>query len=858
MMEDNDPVPSKEKSGENNDSLSTGPASPLPRPIFYLTLAFVLGIGLGTPAFHRCPDAVPLVAVAILLIVHFSLAFAANDRLRRFILPLTLFLSLGLLAARSSAPCLPSHPRLEPFLGESPTLFIARVIHPPDFTPDKVRLPLLLERAIRGKEEISIGVNVLASLRREHFRPGRLAAGDWLAVRLRLKRFHNFTNPGGFDYVRHQAEQGFYARAFISDGHMIVKLAAPPPFQSKYTLNAFMKPLDRFRQKTLQWVTSHLPPDATAFYAALILGYQRLVSQEWFDHLARTGTTHLLSIGGLHLGLVSLFVFRAVSSLVRFFCPSILQAGSDRQIALWPALLAGTAYAGIAGFTSPPIWRSMLMLTVCLIAAYRYRNPDPLSVLALSALAILVINPNAFWQISFQLTFVCMFAIFTLYPSLERFRLNRLHPAFAYERWPGRLVRPFEEAFWLSVAVSILVLPLTVYYFYGISAAGFVANIILVPFVGFVVLPSSLASVALFAIQEQIGTAVLHLAGWSIHITQRMIIWFSDFSWSFFWVGKPSRFSLLVCYATVAALFWIRTLKTRILATAALLLLMGASTLADSAMRNPQIARELRVNVVDVGQGASTLVRFPCGETMLVDGGGFPGDSLDTGRAVVAPFLWYSGIRRLDHVVLSHDHPDHSRGLRFILSHFHVGCFWETGIRGEPDGCMPLAEIAGKRGIPVRKIMETPSGLSVGTCAVRFLHPSRDYVREKWDGRDLNDISAVVQIDYQNTHCIIPGDISRTQEMLIFRDHIIQGPVFLIAAHHGSGRSTSPFLLDHLKPAAVAFSCGFENPFRFPAETVLAECRTRRIPTFRTDYDGAIQAVSDGTQWRVSPVMLNQ
>ncbi len=81
----------------------------------------------------------------------------------------------------------------------------------------------------------------------------------------------------------------------------------------------------------------------------------------------------------------------------------------------------------------------------------------------------------------------------------------------------------------------------------------------------------------------------------------------------------------------------------------------------------------MRVDVIDVGQGTSTLVRFPTGETMLVDGGGIPDDSYDIGRGVLAPFLWHEGIRRLNYVALSHDHPDHGAWASLHPSQFRRG-----------------------------------------------------------------------------------------------------------------------------------------------------------------------------------------
>ena len=184
----------------------------------------------------------------------------------------------------------------------------------------------------------------------------------------------------------------------------------------------------------LHWLRTSLDPDTAAFYAALLLGYQRLLSPAWQEHLARVGVSHLLSIGGMHLGFFSMAVFWLVRFLIRTFRPSILQHTSDRMLALWPALAAAVLYALVAGFSVPPIWRSTLMLTLCLTAACSYRSPDQLSVLAAAALVILAADPNSLQQISFQLTFACMFAIFTLYPRFESLHLTKTLPVLSRTR----------------------------------------------------------------------------------------------------------------------------------------------------------------------------------------------------------------------------------------------------------------------------------------------------------------------------------------------------------------------------------------------------------------------------------------
>ena len=512
-----------------------------PRPFSWLVIAFVTGIA----AEHCCPWAVPMVwattGVFLLLALLLPGLFSQSISWRSPVVALVLFCTLGFFAGRLARPDLPAPPSLEPFLDSSQTLFLGEVSSPLDFYPDKTRLPLQLHAVVVEGRSIPIAGGVLLTLGKTRSVPADWFPGDMIALSLSLKPLHNFNNPGGYDYVRSQAERGINARAYVADDRFVVKLALTSDAFPMSVLKTARSGLERFRQRALLWLQGNLPPDVAAFYAGLLLGYQNLLADSWMEDLNRAGVTHLLSISGLHMGLVALLVFWIVRRLLRMLCPFVLRRIDDQRIAVWPALLAAATYALIAGFSVPPIWRSMVMLTICFGAAYWYIAPDPFSVLAASALVILLADPNSLWQISFQLTFVCMFAIFSLYPKLERFHLTSVHPAFTRDKLPGKLIAPFEEAFWLSIAVNIMVLPLTAYYFQGISLAGFLANIVLVPLTGFFVLPPGLASLGIFAFSDKLALPFLKLGGFFLEIFQALLKWFSHLSWSYFWVGSVCR-----------------------------------------------------------------------------------------------------------------------------------------------------------------------------------------------------------------------------------------------------------------------------------------------------------------------------
>ena len=771
-----------------------------------------------------------------------------------FAVPALLFVIFGMWASKAAAPQFPRG--LQPFLNGESVSYIAEVSASPEYYPDKIRIPLRLLRAITGDTQTPLDGGVLLSLpRKDPANPGAFfLPGDRILFRTALKRFRSFRNPGGFDYVHYQAGKGLYAHCSLKDERLLIKIAPPSGTSFGAIMNAVRGRIELFRQKTLLWAQRSLDPEPAAFYAAMILGYKLLLDRNWQDHIHQTGLNHLLSVSGLHIGMVSMFVFWLVCLAVRFLFPSILNRISDQHIALWPALACAVLYAFLAGFGVPTIWRSILTLAVFFGAGFWYRKADYLTVLAFAALFILVLDPKNLWQIPFQLTFACVFAIIVIYPRFRGIRLYRIFPALGPDRVPGRIISRFEDAFWISIAINILLVPLIIFYFDGFALTGFFANVFLVPYVGFVVLPLGLLSVLLFAFSQTLAYPVIYIVNYLLWGCLKLIEWFAGLSWSYFWTGSISPVWLFVVYASMGLLFapFARKLKIAGLGAMAALICGG---LALSNLAGSNDTGTLRVDVIDVGQGSSALVRFPTGETMLADGGGIPDDSYDIGRGVLAPFLWYEGIRRLDYVALSHYHPDHALGLRFILRNFDVGSFWTSGITGDDQQAgiirCGLDEIALKRKIKIRTFPDLFKDVQIGQTRIRLLHPTRESLEHE-SQRDLNEVSLVLEISFGQTRVILPGDAGRIAEDLIIPALDGRMRTLLVAGHHGSRYSSSEEFLDALRPVATVCSCGYDNQFGFPAPAVIERCAVRNIPMYRTDINGAVHAVSDGLKWTIT------
>lgn len=826
------------------------------RPLFQLTIFFTLGIALER-LFEDIPASTPWFVISGALLLVLAACIIRGITARRipgFLPPAILFLACGYLAAWSAAPDLPFPKKLEPFFDKQMTPYITEVTGPPEQFPDKIRIPLCLTAALADGNQIPIGAGAILTVYGNN--PDRSPAfylpGDRLIVRMTLKPFRNFKNPGAFDYARYQAEKGFHASAYLRDETFIARIADDSGFSLPSFFNLGWRRVELFRQEALLWLRRTLDSESAGFYAALLLGYQNFLDKSWQDRIQRTGLNHLLTVSGFHLGLIGMLVFVLVRFTVQTACPRLLNRISASQIAIWPALACAVIYAFLAGFGVPPIWRSVLMLAVGFCAGLRYRFPDPLTVLALAALVILVLNPNSPWQISFQLTFACVLSIILIYPRLRRFKLAGRLPGFAHGSIPGRLLSAFEDAFWLSIAVAVLVLPLSVFHFNGLSLAAFAANVVLVPLVGWLVLPSGLLALAVFSVSETLALPLIRIAAYFLSPCLAFIRCFDGLSWSFFWTGSMPLLWLFSIYCVFMLTLLPNTRRRRFAGAILFVLLLGHT--AWTTLDAKRTSSTLRVDVIDVGQGSATLIRFPTGETMLVDGGGFRDDAFDVGKLVLAPFLWHSGVRRLDHVVLSHGHPDHSNGLRFILSHFDTGSFWTARMNDstgeEQRSISEFERIASRRGITIRSFPELSECLTMGAAKVWVRHPNPEYLRQI-TLPPPNDLSLVLEIVFGGTALILPGDISATVEKTVASEFEQNRQVLLVGAHHGSGYSNSEEFLDSVSPRAIVFSCGLGNSFGFPSATAIQRCSDRNIPLYRTDLDGAVHAVSDGQGWTV-------
>jgi len=689
------------------------------------------------------------------------------------------------------------------------------------------------------------------------------AYGDAISTRTRLRQVSNFNNPGGFDYERYLRFQGVLVRGYVADDSRIVLLR-------KGRGNPFRQRLEELRANIRSFVDRNAPFPEREIIKACILGDQQEIPREIRDAFSKTGTSHIIAISGFNMGLVAFFSISLFRSVFRRFPYLLLRFDMDKLsfLAAVPPVILYTFIAG-AGMS---VLRATLMILALMTALLIARNRDLYNTLAMAALFILVIYPPALFDISFQLSFAAVTAILFITPRLT-VMIPKPPPMQKDSSTLLYLTRKlcYQTALFLIVSFSAMVgtMPLIALYFNRISLIAFPANIILVPILGVLAVPASLASVLLLPLSTSLCVLCMDLAGVLIMTSLAINDFFASLSWSSLYLTTPGVLEVACFYLLIYGIF--RLLPPPFLPADANITSVATPpvwvhyTICVSVLffilngiflyehgRNQGI---LSTEAIDVGQGSSTLVRFPGKIVMLIDGGGFPNSTFDVGKYIVAPYLWHERINAIDIVVLTHPHPDHLHGLLFILQNFSVGEVWSNGEASNSLKYQEFIKVIHERGIPHRRLTSNVAPIILEGVRIEYLNPSSPGLKNEMEGgyTEVNDRSLVMRMTFGSVSILFTGDISgATEETILSHRRDIDSPL-LFVAHHGGRTSTTEIFLKAVKPSAAIISAGFDNPFRLPHPAVLNRLREAGVQIYRTDLQGMISAATDGHELWVSP-----
>ncbi len=643
--------------------------------------------------------------------------------------------------------------------------------------------------------------------------------GDLVWLRTRMRHPSLFGTPGEFNYPRYLSARSIYVTGYLKSLH---EMAVAPQDVPWYSADFFRRL--RFR---LASMIVRQDDDQSVLTAALLVGDKSRLLPQQREILSRGGISHLFSISGLHLGLVACYGYhllllgwRRSESLLLHFPPR-----RYLPLALTPVLLF---YVMLTGGALPTL-RAFFMAVVGILLWMSGWRTHPLNLVWAAAFVFLLAQPLLIFDVSFQLSFAAVTAIVACVGRWSSFCEDY-----------SRSLRWFCLLGVTTLVASLATLPLVLANFHLLAPAGLLTNFIAVPVIALLALPLGLVAVVLLPLwptASQLLLSIVHpLLGMVQEVTGWLIDWPFLGGWRLFFSPGQLWCLALVVAALILPLRLTHAYAGRV-AAVGLCLVFFLWSFSPSGH-----TRRLTVTAVSVGQGDATLLSFGGRRHILIDGGGLYSDTFDVGERLVAPALGHLGVHRLDAVVLTHDHPDHRKGLEFILENFEVDQFWTPSTTELSTSA--LGDLLARRGIPIRHF--EPGWTVIDRFApykLNIFQPPLHLSRE-------NDRSLVLQAELDEKSVLLTGDLERAGiEQLLLQP--FPGAVCLLKMpHHGSAGSLPGKLVDHVKPEMAFVSSGRDNRYRLPAAEVLEVLREDGIPLLRTDTQGTLRWSTDGQTHR--------
>ncbi|WP_439608576.1 DNA internalization-related competence protein ComEC/Rec2 [Hydrogenophaga sp.] len=628
--------------------------------------------------------------------------------------------------------------------------------------------------------------------------PG-LRAGERWRFTVRLRSPHGNANPHGFDRERWLWEQGIQATGTVRSGP---RDPAPQRLGSTW-----WHPLDTARQAVVERIEARVQDDprSAGVLAALVVGEQSAIERADWELFRTTGVAHLMSISGLHVTLFAWLATALVGGLWRWLARRRPQA----LLALptpWAAGLGGvalaTAYALFSGW-GVPAQRTVLMLAVVVGLRLGVRHwPWPM-VWLLAVAAVLLLDPWALMQPGFWLSFVAVAILFATDPG-RRQRVQAADPP----PWLGRGARALWGLVREQGVVTVALAPLTLLLFGQWSVVGLVANLVAIPLVTLLITPLALLGVA--------APPLWDAAAWAVQGLSLGLQWLAQWSWAALF--RPVAPWPLALAAVLGGALLVLRLPWAV--RLAGLMLLWPALLYTPPRPAPG---QFELLALDVGQGSAVLLRTER-HSLLYDTGpryGPQPDAADAGDRVVLPLLRALG-ERLDTVVVSHRDSDHAGGAASVQA-AQPQARWLSSFDADPARRC----VAGQR-------------WQWDGVDFEVLHPQPDHYAEDGSGRlSSNAMSCVLRVSSGAHSAWLGGDIDAAQEVRLALARPGLDATVLLAPHHGSATSSSPVLLNTLRPRRVLVQSGYRNRFGHPAPVVLERYRERGIPWVNSPDCGA-------------------
>ncbi len=660
-----------------------------------------------------------------------------------------------------------------------------------------------------------------------------LKAGDNIQAYCRLDRFSPPTNPGQFDVAKYLARKNVFIAASVKSRDGIELLQSIPPV-------VFTKLKNRLRQSAALALLGNMSPEepSRGLLEALLLGYRGNIDSSTYRAFRKTGLLHFISLSGMHLGILV--------GIVWWLCKT---AGLMKPARAVICIIAISIFLLIVPPRAPTLRAAIICCVFC-VSFFFHRYSNPINTLSLAAIILLLIRPTQLFEAGWQLSFGTVLGILLF--------ANRIH-FFLCEKvtsLPWRRERPETKPFlrifsklgpyvlrlfsiglaaWLGGAGILL------YHFYTITPLASIWTVLVFPLVSAILVLGFLKIILFFllpTLSAFLGIIVTLLSSSLIWIVK--LIAHLDISQILIGQVPLALIILYYCIIVFAGfVYFRRPLIKKVICTAmflTMIVFLGAAKWQRTHRDN------LVITCLDVGHGQAILAQLPGKANILFDAGSL--HKSDIGGRVIAPFLDYIGINKIDAIVISHNDIDHINGIPRIAEHCEVGGLYANdAFFDKADGwgtAKFLNECLGEKGLKIQRLDED---LNLSSSAnIKILWPGKEVCKNEDLGD--NDKSLVALLEFAGTKLLLCSDIEKFAQRELLRLYPDLKADIVVVPHHGSVNTLEANFLEKLDADILIYSCN-RNQYERKQQMIKGKTSAR---SFYTPKHGAVSVCisSDG------------
>lgn len=640
-----------------------------------------------------------------------------------------------------------------------------------------------------------------------------LMPGERIWLEGKAVSFEKAVNPGGYDEESYQYGNGNYLK--VEDANVTKKYRSS--FCMRYTLFGLQQKLLRVYREVLDEKNASLA-------GAMVLGDKANLDADVKEMYQKNGIAHLIAISGLHIAMIGGTLYQLLRKLLGSYGLSALIGGSF--IVLYGIM------TGLSGATL----RAVIMLILMMGAEVSGRRYDIITAIAVALLVMLIMNPYQMFQAGFLLSFGAILGITWLVPVWKQY----------FKKAPKWL-----DGLGVSVSVQIMTFPVMLWFFYEIPVWGFLLNLLVVPLMSILLVCLILCGVSGLFFLQAAGMLALP-ARWIFGIYEWLCRISEAVPIHTLCMGRPSPVFVFLYYGLLVCFLWTQYekgifyqkrfagLEGRKIAAAFYFVAVVFLLILQ------KIPGNLKVCMLDVGQGDGIYIRTPEQIHILMDGGS--STKRKTGKYILENAAKYYGASGLDYVFVSHSDSDHYSGILELLQdgEMEIQYLVLPAVTNPDEAYKELEQQAGKAGTKVIYMQEGDC-IQMGKVSLKCLNPKYTSYEDKNTG------SLVFLLTYQEFDMLFTGDMDKeVEQRLLGKDVFSKTQVEVLkVAHHGSNTASSEEFLSSVFPETALVSVGVKNRYGHPAKEVMKRLSRFSQKIYLTKDCGAVTIDTDGRQYRI-------